>query len=95
MLKRGTTQIGNSISKFEIMEAFQGHPDLVQFFVDRIWSDERVQRVKTIPIESAVLRQDKANSEKNKLRLEELRKKKAMLQQNLQEKSANVMVLQA
>ena len=61
------------------MEAFQGHADLVQFFVDRIWSEERVQRVKTIPIESAVLRQDKANSEQNKARLEELRKKKAAL----------------
>ena len=95
MLKKGTTQIGNSISKFEIMETFQGHADLVQFFVDRIWSEERVQRVKTIPIESAVLRQDKANSEKNKARLEELKKKKAALQQNLREKSANVMVLQA
>ena len=77
------------------MEAFQGHADLVQFFVDRIWSEERVQRVKTIPIESAVLRQDKANSEQNKARLEELRKKKAALQKNLQEKSANVMNLQA
>ena len=29
MLKRGAAQIGNSISKFEIMEAFQGHADLV------------------------------------------------------------------
>ena len=77
------------------MEAFQGHQDLVQFFVDRIWSEERVQRVKTIPIESAVLRQDKANSEQNKARLEELRKKKAALQQNLHEKSTNVMNLQA
>ena len=95
MLKKGATQIGNSISKFEIMEAFQVDADLVQFFVDRIWSEERVQRVKTIPIESAVLRQDKANSEQNKARLEELRKKKAALQKNLQEKSANVMNLQA
>ena len=63
--------------------------------MDRIWSEERVQRVKTIPIESAVLRQDKANSEQNKARLEELRKKKAALQKSLQEKSANVMNLQA
>ena len=29
MLKRGAALIGNSISKFEIMEAFQGHADLV------------------------------------------------------------------
>ena len=49
--------------------------------------------MKTLPIESAVLRQDKAKSEQNKAKLEELRKRKALLEQKLQEKSANVMRL--
>ena len=65
----------------------------MQFFVDRIWSEERVLRVKALPIESAVLRQDKAKSEQKKAKLEELRKRKALLKQKLQEKSANVMRL--
>ena len=42
MLKKSENSDVTSISKFEIMEAFQGHEDLVQFFVDRIWSEERV-----------------------------------------------------
>ena len=44
ILKRGTNAggkgnqatIANSVSKFELLEAFQGHTDLVEFFVNQI-----------------------------------------------------------
>ena len=49
--------------------------------------------MKTLPIESAVLRQDKAKSEQNRAKLEELRNRKALLEQKLREKTANVMRL--
>ena len=103
MLKRGAKQgskgnqatIANSVSKFELLEAFQGHTDLVEFFVNRIWSEERVRRVKTLSLESIVLKKEKAVDSENKARLDELRKKRDELKKVLKEKSANVMRLQA
>ena len=103
ILKRGTNAggqgnqvtIANSVSKFELLEAFQGHTDLVEFFVNRIWSAERVRRVKALSIESAVLKQEKAADNENKARLEALRRKRDELKKVLKEKSANAMRLQA
>lgn len=103
ILKRGTNASGkgnqvtiaNSVSKFELLEAFQGHTDLVEFFVNRIWSEQRVRRVKALSIESAVLKQEKAADNENKARLEALRRKRDELKKVLKEKSANVMRLQA
>ena len=103
MLKRGTQQgnkgnqvtIANSVSKFELLEAFQGHTDLVEFFVNRIWSDERVRKVKALAVESAVLKQEQTAEIQNKAKLDELRKKREELKKVLKEKSANVMRLQA
>ena len=80
-------------TKFDLLEAFKGHADLVKFLQEQVCCRRRVTEVKQALLEtSSIAQADKARALRQK-QLQELREKKAMLRDMLSDCNQKVTAL--
>ena len=82
-LNHGFKVVGNQnsqqslvLTKFDLLEAFTGHGDLVNFLQEQICCRKRVQNVKSMLLETADIVREKQQSDAKKQKLQELRERK-------------------
>ena len=71
------------LTKFDILDAFKGHGDLVQFLQEHVCTKRRVHDVKQMQLETPSIVKEQQAAEQRQKKLQRLRERKAQLKKIL------------